>query len=145
MKMFDIIDVDQLKGVEEISMRVATYNIWNSENGMPYRSKYIISEIQKIKADVLCLQEVHNREMAENIAINSGYQHWFFDNFKNNEEGLCILSHVPFIECDSWLDDANAIYCAFLYDNKKISVINVHLPWDSVRERERQIVYGHMR
>ena len=54
-------------------MKIATYNIWNSENGMSYRNKYIMSEIQKINVDVVCLQEVHNRKMAENIAINLGY------------------------------------------------------------------------
>ncbi len=121
-------------------MRLATYNVWNSETGMPYRSKYIIEEIQAIQADLICLQEVHSREMAENIALNLGYQHYFFDNYKNDEEGLCILSHIPFEECVSWLDDINAICCSFLYKDKKIFVINVHLPWDSVAERERQIV-----
>ena len=42
-------------------MKIAIYNIWNSEEGMPYRSEYIISEIQEIKADVICLQEVRNK------------------------------------------------------------------------------------
>lgn len=121
-------------------MKIATYNIWNSESGMPYRSKYIVNEIQKIKADVVCLQEVHNHELAEIIAVNAGYKYWYFDNYQNDEEGLCILSNIPFEECDSWLNDSNAIYCSFLHKGKKVSVINVHLPWDSVAERERQIV-----
>lgn len=121
-------------------MKIATYNIWNSENGMPYRSKYIISEIQEMKADVICLQEVKSRAMAEEIAVKAGYQHCFFEHYQNDEEGLCILSKIPFEECDSWLDDTNAIYGSFLHNDKKISVINVHLPWDSEAERERQIV-----
>lgn len=121
-------------------MKIATYNIWNSENGMPYRSKYIADEIQKIKADIICLQEVYNRELAEKIAVSVGYQYWYFDNYPNSEEGLCILSNIPFEECDSWLNDSNAIYGSFLYNGKKVSVINIHLPWDSVVERERQIV-----
>lgn len=120
-------------------MRIATYNIWNSKNGMPCRGRHIVDEIKKIKADIICLQEVSNREMAENIAIKLGCQYWFFDNFRNDEEGLCILSHIPFKECDSWLDNVNAICCSFSYGDKTISVINVHLPWDSVLERERQI------
>lgn len=121
-------------------MKIATYNIWNSEAGMPYRSKYIVNEIQKIEADVICLQEVCNRELAENIANSAGYEYWYFDNYQNDEEGLCILSHIPFSECDSWINDVNAIYCSFLHDGKNVSVINVHLPWDSVAERERKIV-----
>lgn len=121
-------------------MKIATYNIWNSGNGMPYRSKYIINEMLEIRADIICLQEVHNRELAENIAISVGYRYWYFDNYPNEQEGLCILSHIPFEECDSWLNDSNAIYCSFLHEGKRVSVINVHLPWDSVAERERQIV-----
>ena len=121
-------------------MKIGTYNIWNSENGMPYRSKYIVNEIKMIDADIICLQEVHNRELAESIATSVGYQYWYFDNYPNVEEGLCIMSNIPFVECDSWLKNSNAIYCSFLHDGKIVSVINVHLPWDSVMERERQIV-----
>lgn len=42
-------------------MKIATYNIWNSESGMPYRIKYIVNEIKLINADVICLQEVSSR------------------------------------------------------------------------------------
>ena len=44
--------------MEEQIMRIATYNIWNSEQGMPYRTNCIIGEIRKLNADVICLQEV---------------------------------------------------------------------------------------
>ena len=49
-------------------MRIATYNVWNSERGMPVREKYLINEIRNVKADVICLQEVHNEELAQRIA-----------------------------------------------------------------------------
>ena len=121
-------------------MKIATYNIWNSETGMPYRSQYIISEIKKVAADIVCLQEVHNRSLAENISVSAGYQHLFFENYPKGNEGLCVLSHTPFEECDSWLSFSNSIYCSFIYKGKKIALINVHLPWDSTQERERQII-----
>ena len=120
-------------------MKIATYNICNSECGMPHRLNYIIAEIQKVKADILCLQEVCNKETAEQIATRTGYSHCFFDNYPNDEEGLCILSNFPFVECDSWMENVNAIYCSFLCDEKRVSVVNLHLPWDSVAEREHQI------
>lgn len=121
-------------------MNIATYNVWNSECGIPHRTKYVINEILKIKADVICLQEVRNRAMADKFAIKAGYPYCFFDNYKNEEEGLCILSKIPFKECDSWLDNANAICCSFLWNNMILSVVNLHLPWDSAAEREKQIV-----
>ncbi len=42
-------------------MQIATYNIWNSEMGVPYRTGCIIREISGAEADVICLQEVQNK------------------------------------------------------------------------------------
>lgn len=120
-------------------MKIATYNVWNSECGMPFRRQYIIHEIRAADADVLCLQEIRSKWMAEEIASKAGYPYCFFDHYKN-EEGLCVLSRISFAECDSWLGTANAIYCSIIWKDKMWSVINLHLPWDSVVERERQIV-----
>lgn len=121
-------------------MKIATYNIWNSEMGMPYRTECLIKEISNVNADVICLQEVPGKAMASVISDRAGYQYSFFDNYRDSEEGLCILSNIPFDECESWLDRANAIYCSFMNNSKIMSVVNVHLPWDSVAQRERQIV-----
>lgn len=121
-------------------MKIATYNIWNSDAGLPTRSIYTVEEIRKVDADIVCLQEVHNRSLAESIANKAGYQYWFFDNYPKGEEGLCVLSQIPFEECDSWIGASNAIYCSFLYKDKRIAVVNIHLPWDSVSRREEQIV-----
>ena len=78
-------------------MKIATYNIWNSESGMPYRIKYIVNEIKLINADVICLQEVSSRKLAEGIAANADYPYWYFDNYPDNEEGLCIMAKMPFL------------------------------------------------
>ncbi len=122
-------------------MKIATYNVWNSEAGLPNRHIYVVDEIKRIDADIVCLQEVRNRSLAERISNNSGYQYWYFDNYPKCDEGLCILSHTPFEECDSFVDASNAIYCSFLCEGKRISVVNVHLPWDSVSKREEQIIH----
>lgn len=49
-------------------MKIATYNIWNSEAGMFARKKAIQKEILDVGADVICLQEVEDCELAEMIA-----------------------------------------------------------------------------
>lgn len=121
-------------------MRIATYNLWNSESGMPVREQYIIDEIRNINADVICLQEVSSKAQGEKITDKAGYRHFFFDHYRDGEEGLCILSKIPFTQSDSWLEVANAIYCSFSWNNKTIAIVNLHLPWDSVQEREKQIV-----
>ena len=40
----------------EINMRIATYNIWNSDAGMPMRFRQLIDEIVGADTDILCLQ-----------------------------------------------------------------------------------------
>ena len=37
----------------ERTVCLATYNIWNSDEGMPYRMECILQELQKINADVI--------------------------------------------------------------------------------------------
>ena len=50
------------------------------------------------------------------------------------------MAKMPFLECETWIGEANAIYCSFFYNSQKIAVVNVHLPWDSVLIREHQII-----
>ena len=73
-------------------MKIATYNIWNSESGMPYRIKYIVNEIKLINADVICLQEVSSRKLAEGIAANADYPYWYFDN---SQKIAVVNVHLP--------------------------------------------------
>ena len=73
-------------------MKIATYNIWNSESGMPYRIKYIVNEIKLINADVICLQEVSSRKLAEGIATNADYPYWYFDN---SQKIAVVNVHLP--------------------------------------------------
>lgn len=120
-------------------MRLATYNIWNSEAGMPKREQYIINEIINVKADIVCLQEVQDKAQAERIAYKANYKHYFFENYGDEAEGLCIISKVPLTKCNSWLDSANALFCAFTYNDKVIAVVNLHLPWEGSLKREKQI------
>ena len=121
-------------------MRIATYNLWNSESGMPDREQYIVDEIMNVDADVICLQEVLSKAHAERIADKTEYKHCFFAHYINSEEGLCILSNCPFEKRESWLAVANAVSCSVKWDERIVAIVNLHLPWDSVIEREKQIV-----
>lgn len=121
-------------------MRIATYNIWNSESGMPQRNQCLINEIKKEAADIICLQEVKNIQQAETIAQQAQYKFMFFDSYNHEDEGLCILSHFPFQQQVSLLKNINMIFISVLVEEKIIGIINLHLPWDSVISREKQIV-----
>lgn len=73
------------------------------------------------------------------------YPYSKFGKYTNEEEGLAILSKYPFTSCTFLhTDDNYANSCALNVllniDNVKISITDVHLPWDSIRVKEEQIV-----
>ncbi len=121
-------------------MKIATYNIWNSQEGMPYRKRHLIEEIDKINADIVCLQEVCDRKMAEDISKSNDYNFCYFENYFSEDEGLAIISKSPFLKTVSLLSRANAIIGLFEVYEKRLCIVNIHLPWNSPINRERQII-----
>lgn len=118
---------------------LATYNIWNSKEGMPFREKSIVKELKKINPDIICLQEVSDKELAERIATELEMESLFSD-MGNKEEGLCILYKYPMKEYNVWVAEGNAIYACFEIQTKKVGIANLHLPWDSILLREKSIL-----
>lgn len=115
---------------------LATYNIWDSMSGMPFRKKYIMDELRAVKANIICLQEVMNKEMAACISGQMGCR-YFFSNYPGEQQGIAILSNSQIAVSQSWVLDSCSIYSAIKYHNKSVGIVNVHLPWDSVLNREK--------
>lgn len=69
-------------------MRIATYNIWNSDVGMPMRFQQLIGEITEAGADILCLQEVADSEKHNAFSSLCGYDYSCWQA----QTGLSILS-----------------------------------------------------
>jgi len=124
----------------ENDMRIATYNIWNSQDGMPYRTKHLVEEINKIYADIICLQEVSNNTLAKEISQLAGYKFLYFENYSDEDEGLAILSKMPFLKSVSLFGRANALIVLLEVYEKRLCVANIHLPWNSTINREKQII-----
>lgn len=114
-------------------MKIATYNIWNDEAGMPFRFQQITDEITKTCADILCLQEVADEEQHNKLAAACGYPHSHYQT----QAGLSLLSRFP-LYAVSDLEFGTMAYVQC--ETKSVLIINVHLPWESVLERERIIV-----
>ena len=74
------------------------------------------------------------------IAGQTGFKFLFFQAYENGNEGLCIVSKIPLDKRESWCHDVNAIYADFYYQGRRVAIVNLHLPWDSVWEREQQIM-----
>lgn len=126
-------------------MKIATYNIWNDETTLELRAKQIMEEICRVNADIIGLQEVSTAFYNNYIANESGYVHHVFMQYPGEEEGLAILSRYPLIFLEALYQRENyacgtAMNAFFMVDGIRFSLTNVHLPWDSVRTREHQIL-----
>lgn len=114
-------------------MKIITYNIWNDPAGMPLRLDHIEEEIRTIGADIVCLQEVGNIEIHSRLSASCGYAYSHFQA----QTGLSVMSRYPFIKL--W-DHRFSAGAEITVSGKAVAVINVHLPWNSVLEREKAIV-----
>ena len=114
-------------------MKIATYNIWNSDIGMPVRFQQLVDEIIGIQSDIMCLQEVSDCKTHDRLSSLCGYgnSHW------QAETGLSILSKYPI---EKTIDFKYAAAAYIQVGSKTILVINVHLPWEKASLRERAIV-----
>lgn len=117
----------------ETTMKIATYNIWNSIAGMPFRFSQIINEIMALDSDIICLQEVADIETHTRLATLCNYKYTHF----HTQTGLAVLSKYPIAEvCD--YQYATAVKVTYL--GKTLFISNVHLPWDSALKQEKAIV-----
>ena len=124
-------------------MRIATYNIWNDNRGGELRKRQIIEAIRSADADVIGLQEVSPQFFHEEL--ERLYPHAAFRAYAGEDEGLAILSRY-LIAASTWLhempehDNSAALNAVLEVDGRRISVTDLHLPWDSAIQKERQIV-----
>ena len=118
-------------------MRFATYNIWYE--GSDVRAAQLFDEIDKTDADVIGLQEVPPA-FYERLTRECKYEHGVYAPI-DDEAGLAILSKHPILAETSLVESgALAQNVIFKLDGIRFSVTNVHLPWDSALEKEKQIV-----
>lgn len=114
-------------------MKTATYNIWNSETGMPFRFQQITDEIIKVNADIICLQEVSDYEQHNRLSSICGYTYSHYQA----QTGLSILSRLPIYKTENFEFGTMA---GIQLKTKIILIINTHLPWESAYSREKAIV-----
>ncbi len=131
--------------LNQCTLRIATYNIWNNDAGQEARAKQILSEIGKLRADIVGLQEVTEDFFSKFLANWEIYPFARFFPYSGEDEGLAILCRYPveesfFLQASKEYAQSNALNVLIKADGIRISITNLHLPWDSVRQQERQIV-----
>ena len=125
-------------------MKIATYNVWNDTGNIDVRTAHLIREINNVDADIIGLQEVLP-DFWDNLIKHTDYKYHVFRMFRHRSDGLAILSKYPF-ESEFFLYDSEefqnslALNITFKTNEMIFSVTNVHLPWDSILIKEKQIV-----
>ncbi len=126
-------------------MRIATYNVWNENKGVGNRFNQLIEEIRTINADVIALQEITQSFFDNFLVEESGYKYCEFRQYRDENEGLAILSKYPFKHCyflntSEEYNYSAALNVIFEVGDLRFSFTNIHLPWASAIVKEKQIV-----
>ncbi|WP_346917326.1 endonuclease/exonuclease/phosphatase family protein [Clostridium sp.] len=126
-------------------MKIATYNVWNENKGGGNRFNQLINEINNVNADVIGLQEVTTHFFYDILTKRTDYEYCEFKKYEDEDEGLAILSRYPlenciFLHTREEFAYSRALNVLFQVGKSRFSFTNVHLPWDSVKAQEDQIV-----
>lgn len=126
-------------------MKIATYNVWNENNGKGNRFNQLIQEIKTVDADIIALQEVTEHFFKNHLTTELDYKYCEFRQYRNEDEGLAILSKYEikdsfFLNTSEEFSYSAALNVVFQVGELKYSFTNVHLPWDSAKIKEQQIV-----
>lgn len=127
-----------------IYMKIATYNVWNENKGVGNRFDQLVNEINSVGSDIIGLQEVTSYFYETYLASNKNYPFHIYGKYSNEDEGLAILSKYPilescFLHTSKEHSFSKALNILLEVDGRKISFTNLHLPWNSALEKERQI------
>ena len=118
-------------------IRIATFNIWNSDRGMPRRGEQIIEEIKKVNADLICLQEVREDFYNKIKSEISEYKYDYYHTINNKYDGLLVLSRYPIL---TKRYTKSAVPTTFEYEDDSFLLVDVHLPSDNITQEELDIV-----
>jgi maltose 6'-phosphate phosphatase len=123
-------------------MRIATYNIWNSDTNRAARQEMLCQELDRVNADVVALQEVS--AIAEQNYTQ--YPYTMLRRYpKDGTEGLGFLSKFSVLSAEAGWEFSPALHSCGLRVNLRVNaaavaVTNVHLDYKSVAVREAQIL-----
>ena len=127
-------------------MRICTYNIWNADTNFDKRLVLLIEEIKKHDIDILALQEVRDKDVVDKIADECGFSESFWKKYDDENEGLAILSKSKMLHrWTNWDDgtdnhDSGALCTTVEHKGKKLTLVNVHLDYESRDNRETELI-----
>ena len=127
-------------------MKIITYNIWNSDINFEKRLDLLCEEIKRTNSDIVCLQEVRNKNVVEQICTKCDFEYSFFAKYTDYEEGLAILSNHRILEqTKNWeLSDLDnncwILRSSIAFEGIIIGITNLHLDYEKAKNREAGII-----
>jgi endonuclease/exonuclease/phosphatase family metal-dependent hydrolase len=76
-------------------MKIASYNIWNSDRDYKQRLEMLTKVIGELDLDIIALQEVRNNDVIQYVLSETGLKYFCWQPYPDCEEGLAILSKYP--------------------------------------------------
>jgi len=121
-------------------IRIATWNVWNDADSSAVRMHSILQNLKTLQADILALQEV-TPDFFRICKAELSYPYAFYHPYPEEQEGLALFSHYEFRLSEALYSFAPAMHADLNIQGHSVTVTNVHLPWDSVLKREKQILF----
>lgn len=113
-------------------MKIATYNLWNDDRGMPQRLQHVFEELKAVDADIWCLQDVFSDDFCEAIARECGCGY-----FVRGNANLAIVSKFPVARK---ADFDFALMAEVKYKGLSLYVTDVHLASESIMSCENTTI-----
>ncbi|XMB86135.1 endonuclease/exonuclease/phosphatase family protein [Mycoplasmatota bacterium WC44] len=127
-------------------MKIATYNIWNSDVDYLKRVELLIGVLIEQNIDVLVLQEVRDENLVKTITKGLGHNNYIWKKYPDCEEGLAIISKYGLehlwtnYEEDEEFHNTGTIISKIKVDGLSIGITNVHLDYKESINREIELV-----
>jgi maltose 6'-phosphate phosphatase len=123
-------------------VRLATFNVWNNNETWSTRREAIANEVLSLNPDIIAFQEAPCVQEIDFISKKVGNHHYSFMKYKDEDEGLAVLSKYPINQISKSNDILNqcAQRVTVEIDGLNIGITNVHLSWKSVLKREEEII-----
>ncbi len=124
-------------------MKIASFNIWNSDQNYYIRMQMLRQRLYELQVDVIALQEVRDEALVHKLSTFCDLPFYAWKKYEDCQEGIAILSKYPISDVVTNRDATrnNHIMSATLtVDDAKWRITNVHLDWEHAHNKEFGIV-----
>lgn len=116
-------------------MKLITLNTWGKCGPYEERWNFFLAELERLKPDVLCLQEVADDELTQKLKKFLGFSDLVFDY----RAGLLVMSRFPILDKRILIyqdyspfetkDERRAILAKIKIQDQEFVIANTHLTW----------------